>query len=110
MIGKNVRDEGPVSLSTTWEVLEKRRKERELTLEQQMAIEHAEKFKLTKAAYAKLEKKLTDIGIDKRIAIKLIDLMPTDEMLLKQVLASYKAEMDDSKIKEVLEVFKEKGE
>ncbi len=108
MIGKNARDEGPVSISTVWEILEKRRKERELTLEQQMALEHAEKFKLTKAAYAKLEKKLADIGIDKHIAIKLIDLMPTDEMLVKQVLASYKAELDDNKIKEVLEAFKEK--
>ena len=88
MIGKDSKSNGTVSLNSVSEILEGRRKERDPIYEQEIALEHSKKFTLSKAQYEKLEKKLNAIsGMKPALAAKILDIRPTTEMLLKQILA-----------------------
>ncbi|MEM0106732.1 MAG: hypothetical protein QXD11_00860 [Candidatus Micrarchaeaceae archaeon] len=108
MIGKDIEDKGALSLTEVWEILEKRRKERELTYEQQLALDHAEKFKLSKQEFDKIHKKLSEInGLDNYLISKIIDIKPKDDILLKQILASEKKELDEKSIADIIKIFKD---
>ncbi len=63
MIGKESKQNGYASLSEVLEILEDRKKERELTYEQQIAMEHAKKFVVAKVTEQKTKKALEALGI-----------------------------------------------
>ena len=108
MIGKDSKSDGTVSLNNVSEILESRRKEREPIYEQEIALEHSKKFILSKAQYEKLEKKLNAInGMKRSLVYKILDIRPTTEMLLRQILAADKITLDESTIKEIVTIMKE---
>lgn len=108
MIGKEIKNNGNVSLSDVWEILEDRRKKDSLIYEQQIALEHAKKFKLPEHDYTKLKKRLDDLGMLKsETIIKLIDIKPQNVMILKQILISEKKEFSEGDLKTLLDIFKE---
>ncbi len=108
MIGKDSKSNGTISLNNVSEILETRRKEREPIYEQEIALEHSKKFVISKAQYDKMEKKLNAVnGIKHSLIPKIIDIRPTTEMLLKQILASEKVTLEDSAIKEIIAIVKE---
>ncbi|MCL4381625.1 hypothetical protein M1614_01435 [Candidatus Marsarchaeota archaeon] len=108
MIGKEIKNNGNVSLSDVWEILEDRRKKDSLIYEQQIALEHAKKFKLPEQDYTRLMKKLEESGtLKSETIIKLIDIKPQNIMILKQVLMSEKKEFSESELKTLLDIFKE---
>jgi DNA-directed RNA polymerase subunit F len=104
MIGKEQSEPEPVSVVEALEILEERKKEGELGYEQQLAYEHAKKFaKLSKEKAEKLEKELIELGLGKRLAKKIIDIMPMNDLQLKQVLIFEKRSFDDSVIASIIE-------
>ncbi|MGB9732471.1 MAG: RNA polymerase Rpb4 family protein [Candidatus Micrarchaeia archaeon] len=105
MIGKSQSEPEPISAIEALEVLEERKKEGELGYEQQLAYEHAKKFaRLSKEKAEKLEKELIELGIGKKLAKKIIDIMPLNDMQLKQVVIFEKRSFDDQTISKILEV------
>jgi len=86
MIGKNVESEDIVSLVEVKDILEGRKK-KNLTYEQQLAYDHASKFAASKVFKTKIMKIAEELGIDKKIAIEIINTKPTNIFVLKQILS-----------------------
>ncbi len=109
MIGKESTQNGNASLSEVLKILEDRKGERELTYEQQIAMEHAKKFVGAKAAEQKTRKSLDALGILSGQAVtSIINIMPKGEMLLKQILANEKRAFTDEEVKQVLSIVNQK--
>ena len=88
MIGKGAGKEEQASLNEVLEILEERKKGKELTYEQQLAYDHVKKFASgAKAKEEKLKKALKEAGIGDKAVIKVLDIMPKNIMTLKQILA-----------------------
>lgn len=108
MIGKESKSNGSVSLHNVYSILENRRKQKEPIYEQQIALEHAEKFKMTAQQYEKMRKKLDDLGTLKADTVtKVIDIRPKGEALLKQILASERKSFAPEEVQAILAVLKE---
>lgn len=109
MIGKESKQNGNASLSEVLEILEDRKKERELTYEQQIAMEHAKKFVVAKVTEQKTKKALEALGIRSGQAVmSIINIMPKGEMLLKQILANERRTFTDEEVKRVLSIVNQK--
>ncbi|EQD32603.1 RNA polymerase Rpb4, partial [mine drainage metagenome] len=107
MIGKEGKDKSSVTLTNAWGILEERRKMREPTYEQQLAIDHASKFKVDTALSEKQRKALTDMELLKHDTItKLIDVQPGNEMVIRQVISMEKKAFAPEDVAKVLAVFK----
>ncbi len=108
MIGKDVTNNGSVSLHDVSEILENRRKEKEPSYEQEIALEHSKKFNSGKSGYDKMIKKLGSIkGLKQSIISKIADIKPANDAILKQILASEKVTLDESTLKEIIGIVKE---
>ncbi len=104
MIGKNQSEPEPVSAVEALEILEERKKEGELGFEQERAYEDVKKFaRLGKEKASKLEKELIELGLSPKLAKKVIDIMPINDLQLKQVLIFEKRSFDDQAIAKILE-------
>lgn len=108
MIGKESKESGSVSLHSVWKLLEERRKKKDPIYEQQIALEHAEKFKITDQQYDKMKKKLEDLKLLKSgTVVKIIDIRPKNEALLKQILASERKSFSNEEVQSILAISKE---
>jgi DNA-directed RNA polymerase subunit F len=108
MIGKGAEHEEPASLNEVLEILEQRKKDRELTYEQQLAYEHVKKFASGgKAKEEKLKKALKEAGLGDRAVMKVLDIMPKNIMTLKQILAHENRTFDDAELAKILASIKE---
>ncbi len=109
MIGKETEEETAVSLNEVKKILEDRKKGgKELTYEQQLAYEHAKKFAgLEKAKEEKLKKALGEQGLNDKIIIKVIDIMPKNAMTLRQILMHENKTFEDAEVTKILAVIKE---
>lgn len=107
MIGKGGKDKGSVTLTSAWNILEERRKMREATYEQQLALEHASKFKIESSLSERQSKALDALGVLKQDTItKLIDMQPGSEQLVRQALAMEKKVFEQEDVAKILAVFK----
>jgi DNA-directed RNA polymerase subunit F len=99
-----IKSSSAVSLSEAKEILSKRQEDGELGYEQVQALEHAEKFcekkpadcKKVVAALAKHEK------ISEAVAIKIVDISPSDPATLKAILAKDRIELSDEEAAAIL--------
>ncbi len=108
MIGKDSKSEGTVPLNVVWDILETRRKQKEPIYEQQIALEHAEKFKVTGQQFNKMKKALDALGLLKdETIVKLIDIRPKNAALLKQILMPEKKVFPDDAISKMLAILNE---
>ncbi len=105
MIGKGIEGEELASLNEVKEILEDRKKEKELTYEQQLAYDHAKKF-AADAKQEKLRKALVDQGLSDRAAVKAMDIMPKNAMTLKQILSHENKTFSDEEVNAILAVLK----
>lgn len=88
MAGKKRYDSRLVSIPEVLEILEERKKDGELGYEQTLAFEYATKFSKIKETEAKkMKKELQELGMDERLALKFIEIMPDDAGLAKLILA-----------------------
>jgi len=103
MIGKNIENSSAVTVHAALEMLNRRKKDGELGYEQQLALEHAEKHagKL-KGDPDKLLESLMAMGASRKAAVKVIDVMPSNETQLKQVLVIEKKALPDETIKSIM--------
>ena len=105
MIGKESKQTGQVSLNEALGILEARKKERELTYEQQIAMEHAEKFAAAKGSEQKARKALEELGmLSQHTILIILNTMPKTEMLLKQILSGEKKAFTDAEIKKIISI------
>ena len=108
MIGKEVKGEEQVSLSKVKEILEERKKGKELTYEQQLAYEHAKKFSTIEGAKEqKLVKALLAAGISEAAAMKVTDIMPKNVFTLRQMLMKENRTFTDEEVNKILALIKE---
>jgi len=94
----------PASIATAKEILSNRSKEGELGYEQTQALENAEKFsKFKPDRIKKLVEKLTNNEkINEELAIKIIDICPTDASTLKAILVKDRIELSDEEINQII--------
>jgi DNA-directed RNA polymerase subunit F len=96
-----------VSLSEVKNILKKLDKEREeLSYEQRIALEHAQKFaKLPVGKIQDLIKELTKLEyIDEKHAFKIADILPTTEDDIKAIFAKERTSVGEGEIKEILKI------
>ncbi len=109
MIGKAAKNNGNASLSEVLDILESRKKEKELTYEQQIALEHATKFAAQKSHEQKIKKTLEELGLlSNHTILTLLNTMPKNVMLLKQILANEKKTFNEEEIKKILSIINPK--
>jgi len=98
-----------VSLAEVKEMLMKLGKERELTREQKIALEHAEKVvKLSAKKTKDLIKKIMQVdGVNEKQAYKIADLLPKDEEELMAIFAKETVMPSDEGKKKILEIIEE---
>lgn len=100
MIGKEVLEEKPVTLAEVRQVLNKIKKEGELTYEQKVSLDYANEF--GKAAVSKVHealKKLNAEEIDDKIAVKILDIMPKTKEELGLIFEKVRFDLTEAKIK-----------
>ena len=99
MIGKEQKTQRLATISEALDVLEDRKKLGELGYEQQLAYEHAKKFsKLSVSNSNKLVNELKKLGISERVAVMITNVMPTELIQLKQILAMLKLKESEEKV------------
>ncbi len=110
MIGKDVGGNRVISIHDVVDILEQRKALRELTYEQQIALEHAKKFFVGKEKSEKVRKALEVLGnLNERSVIKILEVMPKNPMTLKQILAQEGKSFTDEDVNKILAITKEKG-
>ena len=104
MIGEKILEQRPASLKEVEGLLVERKKEKELTYEQDLTLKYAKKFsKLTDAKYKKLVKDLSSVeGLTDDLIVKIIDLVPADKHILN--LLFEKHDVSDDITKQILEI------
>jgi len=106
MIGKKLLNQGPQSLADVKEVLEKRKKEGELSYEQNLTLEYCKKFtKLKKKKAVEAIKELAELEkMNEKHAIALIDIMPEKADDVKLIFSKEHFILSDEEIKAILDV------
>jgi DNA-directed RNA polymerase subunit F len=107
MISENKISEKPVSLTEIKQLLSGRKKEKELTYEQDLTLKYAKKFaKVTPAQLEKIKKELSKIEkLDEAAVIKLIDILPSTKESLELVIPK-NVELEQADIEAILDVTK----
>jgi DNA-directed RNA polymerase subunit F len=96
-----------ISISEVKNILKKIEKDRpEITYEQRIALEHANKFsKLTNQKVKDLVKDLMKLDyIDESHIYKIADLLPKNNDDIKTIFAKERLNLDDAKINEILKI------
>jgi DNA-directed RNA polymerase subunit F len=109
MAGKKKYGGKLVSVPEVLDILEDRKKEGELGYEQTLAYEYAGRFSKLKGSDAKrMKKELEELGLDERLALKFIEIMPDDASLAKLILAMDKNRQpaEDETVNKILAVVK----
>ena len=106
MIGKEVEKSSVAAVPEALEIMEERQKDGALAYEQQLAYDHAKSAlsaKLSKEKLKAFKEELKEAGLDERMAVKVIDIMPINEDQLKNVLLMFKKEVNDAMLKKVMQ-------
>ncbi len=109
MIGKEAKEKGYANIEQVYEIL-KSRKPAEMKYEQQVVLDYVTKFKANKKTYQKVSSILESTELPESIKSKILEILPMNEPLLKQILASEKISLDDEKRAELLKAINETRE
>ena len=106
MIGKKLISEQAMSLAEAQAIIEKRKKEGELSYEQNLTLEYCKKFsKLNKKEVSSLIKELTSLEkVSEKHAIVLVDLLPKNENELRLIFAKEHFILSEGELKNILDV------
>lgn len=107
MIGKKIISNKAVPLFEVKEILAERNEKGELTYEQNLTYGYSKKFsKISKSKGAKLLDELKNIeGIDEKLAVKLVDILPKDLEDLNLVIPKG-IKIEEDKLQEILKTIK----
>jgi DNA-directed RNA polymerase subunit F len=110
MIGKEAGTGKAVPVDEVIDILEERKKSGELTYEQQIALEHSKKFVQGKAHVEKARKAIEALNmLSPKGILKVLEIMPKNAMLLRQILAQEKKAFTDDDVNKILAITKEKS-
>ena len=104
-IGKQTVSEKPVSVSEVKKILEDRKERGELTYEQKVTLEFAQEF--GKTGPRKLKEaidSLKDLGIDEKMAVKVIDVKPKTKEELKLLFEKSRLGLKEEQVKKILDI------
>ena len=106
MIGEKM-EEKPITLAEMKEILSERKKGRELTYEQDLALQYAKRFaKLSKAQAEKLAEELSkNAKLDSFTIAKIVDILPKNKETL-ELLLSKNISLEASETEEILNASK----
>lgn len=105
MIGKENLGEKPLPVTEVKRLLEKRKKEGELTYEQKVSLEYAQEF--GKAAQTKVSKAIEDLasqGIDERIAVQIVNVQPKTKEEVKLIFEKVRSRISEDQVKKILDI------
>jgi len=107
MIGEKVLEKRPVPLVEVKNLLSERKKEKDLSYEQDITFKYAKKFsKLSLAQAEKLKAELASIqGLNAETVVKIIDLLPEKKEIL-QLLIPKDVVVDEAGLKAILDLCK----
>ncbi|MGC8670043.1 MAG: hypothetical protein ACP5TL_02745 [Candidatus Micrarchaeia archaeon] len=109
MIGKEAAEKRVAMIDEIVEVLEKRKGLGELTYEQQLTLDHSKKLIEDKQKIARIKKELSGIdALKEECVAKILEIMPSNQMLLKQILAGCRATLDEETINKIVTMIKGK--
>jgi DNA-directed RNA polymerase subunit F len=99
-----VKSSKPTLMANAKDVLAKRKDEGELGYEQSQALENTQRFATTETSKAdKIVEKLMKNGkISEELAVKIVDIHPTNPATLRAILVKDRVEMSDGEIEETL--------
>ncbi len=103
MIGKSSSDAAVVTMPEVLEILEARKKGGELGYEQQLAYDYVKKFtKISEADAKKMRKEIEELELSPKVAAKVVDIMPLDQIQLRQALILEKKTVADDVVVKVM--------
>lgn len=107
MVGKNILSQKPVSLPIVKRLMQERKKQGELSYEQNLTLEYSRKFsKLTEKQTDDLVKELLNANekLDAGNCIALANIMPDNIDELRIILAKERFILSDEELNKLLEV------
>ncbi len=109
MIGKEIKNKRPITISEVKENLKKREKqledEEELSYEQKTTLQYAEKFgKSEVEREKKAVEEIKDLDIDERLAVRLVNLAPFNKDQVNLVFEKERFDVDEEKTKKILKI------
>lgn len=108
MIGRKVLEEREVTLGEVKRIMEARASEGELEYEQRKTLEYAQKFaKLSEEKEEKLLEELQEMGLPRRVAITLVNLMPKTKSGLHAVIMKERLRLKEEDLDEILKKLEE---
>lgn len=95
-----------VSLSEVKNILEKEAKKRELSYEQNLALEHAKHFSKISMTKAKqmVDELLQIERITEPFAYKIVDILPMHPEEVRAIFAKERFTLEDKEIKKIIEI------
>ncbi|MFW5902866.1 MAG: hypothetical protein ACOCTT_03190 [archaeon] len=109
MIGKEIKDKRPITISEVRQNLEERQKqldeEEELTYEQKITLNYAEKFgKEDVEREEKAVEEIKDLDIEEKLAVRLVNLAPFNEDQINLVFEKERFDVDEEKTNKILKI------
>lgn len=102
MIGKEIISERYTTIAHAKEIMNNRASFDDLSYEHGCALDYLEKFsKLSVEDAEKLAKELKELGLDDKIVLKIVDILPEDVEDLKLIF--YKLELPEN-VEEILDI------
>ena len=107
MIGSESKQTGLASIYDVAGILEERKKTSALTYEQQLALEHATKLIKPNEHSKKIKSDLEKLGtLNAKSVVKLLEIMPKNATLLKQVVAQEGKVFSEEELSKILAITK----
>ena len=110
MIGKEVIESQPIPGSKVKEVLEESREnDNELNYEQNITLNHLERFKRFSVEDAEeiVEKLQSEFGLREKVAVHIVDLIPQDLADLRLIFAKEPGQVDKEDMEKILELLEQ---
>jgi DNA-directed RNA polymerase subunit F len=107
MIGSESRQTKLANIYEVLDILEERKKSKELTYEQQLAFEHATKLVKSAEQAKRISGALEKLGtLSEKSTVKLLEIMPKNATLLKQILAQEGKVFTEEECAKILAIIK----
>ncbi len=109
MIGKEVKEKKPITIAKVREKLEERKEqledEEELSYEQKTTLQYAQKFgKADSEREEKAVEEIKDLGVDEKLAVRLVNLMPFNKDQVNLVFEKERFDIDEEETEKVLKI------
>ena len=111
MITKRIQEQKPVTLAKVKEILSALREGGELLYEQNIALDHAQKFSRLEVKEAEtLTKELVEAGVREDLACKLVDIFPQSVKEIHMLFSKERFTTNEEDIEKIVSIMQKYGE